>query len=388
MGERTRRVGLYGGLLLASLPVAADWTVNMPEGVTRVSRSVFDLHMLIFWICVAIAVAVFTVMFWSILMHRKSRGRAPARFHQSTWVEIVWTLVPLAILIAMAIPATQTLREIYDPRDAAVDIKITGYQWKWRYEYMGQGVDYFSNLATPAEQIQNREGKNADYLLEVDEPLVLPVGQKVRLLLTSADVIHSWWVPALAVKKDAVPGFINEAWTQIDRPGIYRGQCAELCGKDHGFMPVVVRAVEAEEFERWLVARQAAAEAERELSEKQWSLDELMSRGEAVYSRSCAACHQVDGSGLPPAFPALKGSAVATGPLSGHVGIVMNGKNGTAMQAFGEQLSPVDLAAVITYERNAWGNAMNEAVTPQAIVHYLQQGQLPEPAGSHQEVAP
>jgi cytochrome c oxidase subunit II len=363
-------VGLL--LSLAFSPAYAGWTVNMAPGVTEVSRSVFDLHMTIFWICVVIGVIVFGVMFWSMLIHRRSTGQKPAHFHESTTVEILWTVVPLAILILMAIPATKVLIEIYDTSESELDIQITGYQWKWHYKYLGEDVEFFSNMSTPRAQIENRAAKGEHYLLEVDEPLVVPVGTKVRFLITAADVIHSWWVPALAVKKDAIPGFINESWTRIEEPGIFRGQCTELCGKDHGFMPVVVEAKSKEDYAAWLAERKQLAAAERELTSKQWSMEELMERGEKAYATACAACHQVNGEGLPPMFPALKGSAIAVGPAEGHIDIVVNGKPGTSMSAFGKQLSPVDLAAIITYERNAWGNRVGDMVTPQDIVAFQQ----------------
>ena len=364
--------GIVGSLAALSGTAQANWAVNMSPGVTEVSRSVFDLHMTIFLICVVIGVVVFGVMFWSMLRHRRSPDRAPAQFHESTTVEILWTIVPFVILVLMAIPATRTLIDIYDTSESDVDIQVTGYQWKWHYKYLGEDVEFFSNLATPREQIDNRAAKDAHYLLEVDEPLVVPVGAKVRFLVTAADVIHSWWVPALAVKKDAIPGFVNEAWTRIEEPGIYRGQCTELCGKDHGFMPVVVEAKTPEDYAAWLAARKAAAQAEKALGDKEWSLDELMARGEQVYERACAACHMPTGAGMPPVFPALKGSAIATGAPAGHIAIVVDGKPGTAMAAFGKQLSAVDLAAVLTYERNAWGNAVGDRVTPQDVAAYQQ----------------
>jgi len=346
----------------------AAWTVNMQPGATEVSRSVFDLHMTIFWICVVIGVLVFGAMFWSMLIHRRSTGQQPAHFHENTRVEILWTVVPLLILIVMAVPATRTLIHIYDPTESELDVQITGYQWKWHYKYLGQDVEFFSNLATPREQINNQQAKDEHYLLEVDEPLVLPVGTKVRFLITGADVIHSWWVPALAVKKDAIPGFINESWTRIDAPGIYRGQCTELCGKDHGFMPVVVEAKSKEDFDAWLGTKKAEAAKVKELTAKDWTLEELVARGDKVYHTTCAACHQPEGQGLPPMFPALKGSKIATGPIEAHLSIVFHGKPGTAMAAFGKQLSEVDIAAVVTYERNAWGNAKGDMVTPKDVL--------------------
>ena len=369
-----RHPRVWMGLLLwlAFGSAQAEWAVNMLPGVTEVSRSVFDLHMIIFWICVVIGVVVFGVMFWSMLIHRRSTGQQPAHFHESITVEILWTVVPFVILVVMAVPATKTLIEIYDTSESELDIQVTGYQWKWHYKYLGQDVEFFSNLATPAAQINNQAEKGEHYLLEVDEPLVVPVGTKVRFLITAADVIHSWWVPALAVKKDAIPGFVNESWTRIEEPGIYRGQCTELCGKDHGFMPVVVEAKSKEDFAAWLAVRKEEAAKVKELTSKEWTREELVARGEKAYQTSCAACHQANGEGLPPMFPALKGSAIATGPAQGHIEIVVNGKPGTSMAAFGKQLSEVDIAAIITYERNAWGNAMNDMVTPKDILAFKQ----------------
>ncbi|GAA4651394.1 cytochrome c oxidase subunit II [Kistimonas scapharcae] len=380
MRLRTHKLFLLLAGLMSTVTARADWTVNMTEGVTSLSRSIYSLHMTIFWICVVIGVLVFAVMFWSVIFHRKSRGAKPADFHESTLVEILWTSVPFAILVAMAIPATKTLIEVYDADDAEVDIKITGYQWKWQYEYLDDDVGFFSNLKTGKEQIYNLRTKDPEYLLEVDEPMVVPVGRKIRFLVTAADVIHAWWVPALAVKKDAIPGFINEAWTKIDEPGIYRGQCAELCGKDHGFMPIVVDARSEADYQTWLDEKKAEAQKIRELTSKDWTLEELVARGEGVYTKVCAACHQPNGKGMPPMFPALDGSDMAVNParMVEHVDIVVNGKKGTAMQAFGGQLSEADLAAVITYERNAWGNKTGEMVTPKAILDYKQTGKLPE----------
>ncbi|MBB5321810.1 cytochrome c oxidase subunit II [Marinobacter oulmenensis] len=371
-GKRLTPVVALLGLLSPAMAMA-DWTLNMSPGVTGTSNQIFSLHMTILWICVAIGVVVFGVMFWSILAHRKSQGHKPANFHENTVVEILWTIVPFAILVAMAIPATATLVEMYDTTDADLDIRVTGYQWKWQYEYVDQEFGYFSNLATPADQIRNRQNKGENYLLEVDNPLVIPVGQKVRFLLTSNDVIHSWWVPAFGVKKDAIPGFINEAWVKVEEPGTYRGQCTELCGKNHGFMPVVVEAVPQDEYDTWVADQKAAAEKERELTQKDWTMEELMARGEQTYQTTCASCHQPDGSGSPPAFPALKGSAIATGDVQGHLDIVVNGKSGTAMQAFGSQLSEVDLAAVVTFERNAWGNNTGDMVTPKQVLDFKNQ---------------
>ncbi|HBO11303.1 MAG TPA: cytochrome c oxidase subunit II [Halieaceae bacterium] len=347
--------------------------LNMPVGVTDVGRSIFDLHMIILWICVAIGALVFGVMFYSIIYHRKSRGVKPAQFHESTKVEIAWTVVPFLILITMAVPATSTLLDIYDFDDAEMDVLVTGYQWKWKYEYLaeeGENVAFFSNLSTPQSEIYNTDDKNDNYLLEVDEPLVIPVDTKVRFLVTANDVIHSWWVPELAVKKDAIPGFINETWTRANEIGTYRGQCAELCGKDHGFMPIVVEVVSKEDYAAWLGEKQEQAAKVKELMAQTFTLDELMERGKAVYARNCLACHGARGEGG--VGTAIAGSAIATGDIGGHLNIGINGVPGTAMQAFGGQLNDVDLAAVITYQRNAFGNNMGDLVQPIDVFNYKQ----------------
>ncbi|MEZ7997413.1 MAG: cytochrome c oxidase subunit II [Halioglobus sp.] len=346
-------------------------SINMTPGVTELGREVYDLHMIILWICVAIGVAVFGVMFYSIIFHRKSRGVIPAKFHESTTVEIAWTVVPFFILIAMAVPATTTLLTLYDTDDSELDILITGYQWKWKYEYLneeGENVSFFSNLRTPQAEIYNDEAKGEYYLLEVDEPLVLPVDTKVRFLVTANDVIHSWWVPALAVKRDAIPGFINETWARPTEQGIYRGQCSELCGKSHGFMPIVVNVVSKEEYGEWIAAKQTEATEVKQLTSQDFTLDELMVRGESVYDTSCLACHGANGEGG--VGNAIAGSAVATGDINAHLEIGINGVPGTSMQAFGGQLSDVDMAAVITYQRNAFGNNMGDSLQPVDVNNY------------------
>ncbi|WP_442855234.1 cytochrome c oxidase subunit II [Colwellia sp. PAMC 20917] len=369
-----------GWLLLGSVLSSSAWAdmqLNLTKGVTEVSRDVYDLHMLAMYICVAIGVVVFGAMFWSMVFHRKSKGAKSADFHESTKVEILWTAIPIVILIAMAVPATKTLIEMENNDDSDVTIQVTASQWKWHYKYFDQDIEFYSVLSTPRSQYETQEGKHLDvdagdkvkgenYLLEVDKHLVIPVNKKVRFLITSDDVIHAWWVPAFAVKQDANPGFINEAWTKVDKPGIYRGQCAELCGKDHGFMPIVVEVKSEADYAKWLdeqhqLNAQAAA-AEKASLNASASMDELMTLGETTYVAHCAACHQVSGAGLPPAFPALKGSPIATGSIAAHIDIVLNGKAGTGMQAYGKQLSMKQIAAVVTYERNAWGNNTGDAV--------------------------
>lgn len=358
-------------ILVLSPSVQAAWEVNMPKGITPVSETVYDLHMIIFYICVVIAIIVFGVMFWSIFHHRKSKGHKPAHFHESTAVEIVWTAIPLFILIIMAIPATEGVFAMYDTEDSDIDIQVTGYQWKWRYQYLGEEVDFFSSLSTPRDQIDNMAEKGENYLLEVDAPLVVPVEKKIRFLLTSNDVIHAWWVPELAVKKDAIPGFINETWTYIKEPGIYRGQCAELCGKDHGFMPIVVKAVEQQEYQDWISEKKrqrqiALAKAAAE-AEQTWDMDELMTKGKDVYEKNCLACHQANGEGLPPVFPALKGSPIIKGEIAEHIRIVLHGRTGTAMAAYAAQLSDSEIASVVTYERNAWDQNSGDTVQPSDV---------------------
>jgi len=351
----------------------SGWSLlNMPRGVTSVSNDIYDLHMLVVWICVWISVVVYGVMFYSMFAHRKSKGAKAANFHESTTVELLWTIVPVFILIWVAFPSTKSLIELYDTSEADLDIKITGYQWKWQYEYLGEGVEFMSELTTSEPAIYNQEPKTEFYLSEVNEPLVLPIGKKVRFLITAKDVIHSWWVPDLGVKRDAVPGFINETWARIDEPGIYRGFCAELCGKGHAFMPIVVNALPEAEYDAWLAEKKVAAAAEREMAKKTFTLEQLMAKGEAAYNRSCASCHMANGEGIPGAFPALKGSAIALGPVEKHLDVVINGTSGTAMQAFGGQLSEVDLAAIITYERNAWGNDVGDMVQPLDVLKFKQ----------------
>jgi len=352
-------------------PAAADYALNMTQGVTSTSQNVYGLHMVIMTICAVIGVVVFGAMIISIIKHRKSKGAVAAQFHESTTAEIAWTIIPIIILVSMAIPATSSLLAMEDVSDADMTIKVTGIQWKWKYDYLDEGVSFISSLHPDHNKARQR-GSDVDvtqfdhYLREVDKPLVIPVGKKIRFLLTANDVIHSWWVPDLGWKKDAIPGFINEAWTKVDKPGVYRGKCAELCGKDHGFMPIVVVAKTEADYASWLAEQKAASDAAAASSGREWSKEELLAKGEQVYATNCAACHQANGQGLPGAFPALAGSAIATGPAAGHMDIVMHGKSGTAMAAYKDLLNDADLAAVITYERNSWGNSAS-VVQPSAV---------------------
>jgi len=364
-----RTVRLIGGLavaLMATLAQAA-YQINFQEPATKLAQEVYDLHMMMMYICGAIFVGVFGVMFYSVFKHRKTSGRTPATFHENTTIEILWTVIPTIILLAMVWPVTKALIAMRDSSSADITIKATGYQWKWGYDYIkgeGEGIKFTSVLSTPRAQIQGKEPKGEHYLLETDNHLIVPVGKKIRILTTAEDVIHAWFVPAFAVKQDAIPGFIRDTSFRAEREGTFRGQCAELCGKDHGFMPIVVDVVSQEKYSAWVAEQKAKLAAQADDPNKTWTLEALKSRGEEVYAKNCAACHQPTGKGMPPAFPALDGSKIATGPMADHLDRVFNGKPGTAMVAFGKQLSDTEIAAVITYERNAWGNKMGDMLSP------------------------
>jgi cytochrome c oxidase subunit II len=344
---------------------------NLPPPVTPIARQMYDLHAFIFWICVVIFVVVFAVMFYSIFRHRKSVGHKAAHFHESTTVEIIWTVIPFLILLFMAFPATKTILAMKDTTTPDMTIKVTGFQWKWNYDYLQEGFGFYSNLSTPLAQIEGREQKGENYLLEVDNPLVVPVDTKVRLLITAGDVIHAWWIPAFGVKQDAIPGFVRDAWFRAEKIGVYRGQCAELCGKEHGFMPIVVEVKSTEEYAKWAAAQKQKASAATDDPNRQWDLTDLMARGGAVYAANCAACHQANGNGVAGAFPALDGSKIVAGPKDVQIRTVLNGvtKDGkpTAMIAWGGTLSDADIAAVVTYTRNAWGNHTGEAIQPAEV---------------------
>ena len=346
----------------------AEYKLNLTEGVTPISQDLYGLHMLVFWICVVIAVLVFSVMAWSIFYHRKSRGAKASNFHESTTVEIIWTVAPLLILIAVAIPATSTLLDLEDATtDADINLQVTGIQWKWKYNFIDEDVEFISSLAQSSRDVVKDPLANANYLLEVDEPLVLPINKKIRFLFHSNDVIHAWFVPALAVKQDAIPGFVNDSWALIEKVGTYRGQCAELCGKEHGFMPIVVEAVTQADYEKWLKGKKVAALAVAAAAEEKWSMEDLIAKGETVYKVNCSGCHGVTGAGIPGVFPAMTGSDIVLGDIDDHIDIIVNGKAGTAMAAFKSQLSDVDIAAVVTFERNALGNRVGDMVQPSAI---------------------
>jgi cytochrome c oxidase subunit 2 len=376
-----KRILSKAGFMLSGLiaaPVFAEtsdkierYTLNMRTGVTDISAEVHDMHMLMFTICVVIGVGVFGVMFVSMYFHRKSKGAKPANFHESVKVEIAWTVIPFVILIAMAFPATKLLINMEDASEPDVTVLVTGSQWKWHYKYMDNDVEFFSKLATQQDQIKGSIPKGVNYLLEVDRPLVIPTGKKIRFLVTSDDVIHSWWVPDFAVKQDANPGFINDAWAIANEPGIYRGQCAELCGKQHGFMPVVVIAKEPAEYDKWIADQESiqlqAKEEEQRLLSMNMTMPEAMAQGEKVYLANCAGCHMPNGEGLPGVFPALKGSQIAVADEPRHIEIMLNGVTGSAMQSYAKQLTMSEIAAVVTYERNAWGNDTGDLVQAKDI---------------------
>jgi len=361
---------------LSLFAAAAMWLVagtvlanryNLPEPQSIIAREIYDLHSLIMWIIVGIFVVVFGFMTYAIVMHRKSVGHKAEQFHEHVGVEIAWTIIPFIILIFMALPATKTIISMKDTSGADITIKVTGYQWKWGYDYLQEGISFYSSLSTPREQIENKAPKGEHYLIEVDNPVVVPVGKKVRIITTASDVIHAWWVPALGIKQDAIPGFVRDTWFKVDNPGTYRGQCAELCGKDHGFMPIVVEAVAPEKYAAWVADQKKKTAATAVDPAKQWTLDELKAQGEKIYAGNCVACHQATGMGVPGTFPALSGSKIVAGPKEGQVAVLLNGvvKDGkpTAMVSF-KHLTDVEIAAVITYTRNSWANKTGDSVAP------------------------
>ena len=347
--------------------------LNLPAGVTPDSHDIHDLHMTILWICVAIGVLVYGILIYSLIHHRKSKGVVPATFHENTKLEIVWTIIPFLILIAMAVPATKVMIKVYDTSASDMTIKVTGYQWKWRYTYLDEGIDFFSSLDAKSNEARQL-GSKIDpatvehYLLNVDKPLVIPVNKKIRILLTAADVLHAWWVPEFGWKKDAIPGFVTDGWIKVETPGVYRGQCAELCGRDHGFMPIVVVVKTEADYKQWVAEQKGKQEANKVDASKPLTTDELMVKGKEVYAANCAACHLADGEGVAGAFPAIKGSKVALGPLADHVKLVLHGK--ATMPAFKDQINDVETAAVVTYQRNAFGNNKGDSIQPADIQAY------------------
>jgi cytochrome c oxidase subunit II len=370
MKQKISFVGAMLGLFMAQIASADE--LNMRRGVTEISASVYDLHMIILWICVFIGIGVFGVMFWSIIHHRRAAGHEAAQFHESTKLELAWTIVPTLILVLMAVPATQVLIAMYDTGGEDMTVEVRGYQWKWQYKYLDDDYNntfsFFSNMSTSQDEIQNRSAKGEHYLLEVDNALRIPANRKVRFLITAEDVIHSWWVPDFGIKRDAIPGMLNELWTIVEEPGVYRGQCTELCGKDHGFMPVVVEVMEEEAFDAWYAEEVVNEAVRQEALSKTFTHEELMAQGEQVYATFCASCHQANGQGVPPVFPSLVGTQVVTGPRDDHIKLVIDGVTGTAMQAFGKQLDAAQLGAVVHYERHAWGNNAGDITQPRDVL--------------------
>jgi cytochrome c oxidase subunit 2 len=398
VGKHLRAVFAFIATLFVPVASFADYHVDILEPVTPISREIYALHWGILWVCVAIFVVVFGAMFWSIFKHRRSVGAKAAQFHENTTIEVIWTIVPFVILIGMAYPATRTVLDMKDASNSDMSVKITAYQWKWEYDYQQDGVRFFSNLSTPRDQIDEYGGKagakkNENYLLEVDNAMVVPVGKKVRLLITSNDVIHGWYVPQLGVNQYGIPGFIKDAHFTIEKPGIYKGQCSQICGKEHAFMPIIVDARSPEQYAAWVkemkartpapdivpVQTPAPSAAGPQVAvgapspaapaaepDKVWALADLKTKGEQVYAATCAACHQPTGKGMPPAFPPLDGDKVVNGPKAAHIGVVLKGKPGTAMASFAH-LSDTDVAAVITYERNSWSNKTGEAIQPAEV---------------------
>ena len=369
---------------LASTSALADYAVDILEPASPMALDAYNLHWGIMWVCVAIFFIVFGAMFWSVFKHRRSVGAKAAQFHENTTIEIIWTVVPLIVLVAMAWPATRTMLDMKDASNADMTVKVTAYQWRWEYDYLQAGLRFNSSLSTPRDQIEEYAGpgkkKNENYLLEVDRPMVVPVNKKVRLLIASNDVIHGWYVPQLGVNQYGIPGFIKDAWFTATKVGTFRGQCSQICGKEHAYMPIVVEVKSEADYAKWLqeakakmpapepaaqVAAAAPAAASAEDPNKKWTAEELKAAGEKVYAANCAACHQANGKGLPPTFPALDGSKVVTGPKAGQINIVLNGKPGTAMQPFA-RLSDSELAAVITHTRGAWSNKA-DAVMPAEV---------------------
>jgi len=361
-------------LLLVSVPltVLADWDLNLRKGATPISREIYDLHMLSLWIVTGIGIIVFGIMFWSIFHHRKSKNVKPAKFSHSTTVEIIWTIIPLAIIVALAVPATKLLIKMEDTSDTEITVKATGYQWKWKYDYLDEDLTIFSALDERSTEVSQRNSglspmDEENYLLNVDNPIVLPTDTKIRILTTANDVIHAWWVPDLGWKRDAIPGFINDNWAIIEEPGVYRGQCAEICGKGHGYMPIVVNAVPMDEYKIWVAEQKEEQEAKNNQSDMVLTMTELMTKGETVYKAQCLVCHQANGEGLTGAFPAIAGSslAVESDNRLRHIHQIIYGKG--IMPAFGEQLGDVDIAAIVTFTRNAWGNNTGDIIQPKEV---------------------
>jgi len=360
--------------------------INLQTPVTKIAQQLYNLHMMMLLLCTVIFVGVFGVMFYSIFAHRKSKGHQAAHFHESTTVEIIWTIVPFIIVVLMALPATRAVVAMKDTSNSDLTIKVTGYQWKWGYDYVkgpGEGISFFSTLSTPREEIDGHIPITDTYLQEVDNPLVVPVNKKIRILTTADDVVHSWFVPAFGVKQDAIPGFIRDTWFKADKVGTFRGFCTELCGKEHAFMPVVVEVLSDEDYAKWVQTQKAKMAAAEDDPNKTYTLAELKARGEQVYMANCAVCHQPTGKGAG-AFPALDGSKIVNGPIADHVNIVLHGKG--AMPVWGSVLDDVQIASVITFERNSWGNHTGDVLQPREVTA-ARNGQMPQGRDHSSEAA-
>jgi len=373
MGRRAARRAATGALAVlaaafSGFAMGLEW--NLQPAVTKIAADIHGLHEYVMVLVTVIFAGVFGFMFWSVYAHRKDKGHKAEQFHENTTVETIWTVIPAIILIVIAWPATRVVVAQKDTSNPDLTIKVTGYQWRWGYDYIkgeGEGISFISTLATPREQIEGRAPKGEHYLLEVDNEMIVPIRRKVRVLTTAADVIHSWWIPAFGAKQDAIPGLVRDLHFKAEKTGVYRGQCVELCGKEHGFMPIVVRVVTQDEYTKWVGEKKKAMAAAADDPNRTYSLDELKSRGEKVYAANCVACHQASGRGTPPAFPPLDGSKLVTGPKEAQADVVLNGRPNTAMAAFGKQLNDVELAAVITFTRNNWGNKTGDLVQPAEV---------------------
>ncbi len=376
--------GMVTFLSLISLPTMASYDVNIPQPASPIAAQIYGLHMYILWVCAIIFVIVFSLMFYSIFKFRKSKGAKPdVNFHESTLIEIIWTIIPFIILIAMAVPATKTILDMKDTSSPDLTVKVTGFQWGWRYDYNAEGLGFYSNLATPWSQIGqpgtgSTEKQGSDYLLEVDNPLVVPVGKRIRLLVTSNDVIHGWYVPQLGINQYGIPGFIKDVWFKADTVGTFKGQCSQICGKLHGYMPIVVVVKSESDYAKWvedskakwgskaLTVGASAVAAPAEDDNKVFTIAEAKEKGEKIYAANCVPCHQANGKGMPPAFPPLAGSKIVLGPSDQQINVVLNGRTGTAMQSFA-RLSNSEIAAVITFTKNSFGNSVGKVIQPADI---------------------
>ncbi|WP_445352070.1 cytochrome c oxidase subunit II [Massilia scottii] len=378
---------MFGLAISASIPALAapvegrpvDYQLNLQMPVTKIASEINDLHTWMMIVCMVIFVAVFGVMFYSVFKHRRSLGHKPATFHESTAVEIAWTVVPFLIVIVMALPATKTVVAMKDTSNADITIKATGMQWKWGYDYLkgeGEGISFLSSLSTPRSQVgspgvEPTEARGVNYLMEVDNEIYVPVNKKIRIVLTANDVIHAWMIPAFGVKQDAIPGFVRDTWFKAEQIGVYRGQCAELCGKEHAFMPIVVNVVSDADYTKWVEGEKKKMAALADDPSKVWTIDELKVKGEKVYTTNCVVCHQANGKGVPNAFAALDASPIVLGAKAEQINVLLHGqKSGkypTEMPGW-KQLSDSDIAAVITYTRNNWSNKATENIVQPAEV--------------------